>query len=58
MSDVFVFSYTSGTTGNSKGVKLNHYNMIASVEAVLAQGSRVYPESRCISYLPYPHSFE
>lgn len=29
--DVYIFSYTSGTTGDSKGVKLTHRNIMASV---------------------------
>ena len=55
--DVYVFSYTSGTTGDSKGVKLSHRNIMSSVSGV----SRFVPlakEDRIISYLPYPHSFE
>ena len=55
--DVYIFSYTSGTTGDSKGVKLAHRNIIASVLSI-----RDYipfeVDDVCISYLPYPHSFE
>jgi long-chain acyl-CoA synthetase len=56
--DCYIFSYTSGTTGDSKGVKLTHYNIISSVEAVIDRGTRADAETRVISYLPYPHSFE
>merc|ERR1712147_94858 len=56
--DTYIFSYTSGTTGDSKGVMLSHYNILSVVEAVLDRGSRIHKESVGISYLPYPHSFE
>ena len=32
--DVYIFSYTSGTTGDSKGVKLAHRNLLASIMSV------------------------
>ena len=55
--DVYILSYTSGTTGDSKGVKLAHRNIIASII-----GLQEYIDFRdddvLISYLPYPHSFE
>lgn len=30
--DVYIFSYTSGTTGDSKGVKLSHKNIVYNVK--------------------------
>jgi long-chain acyl-CoA synthetase len=33
--DTYIFSYTSGTTGDSKGVKLNHRGILAVAECVL-----------------------
>lgn len=55
--DVYIFSYTSGTTGDSKGVKLQHRNIIAATiginEFIVPQ-----PDDVIISYLPLPHSFE
>ena len=55
--DAYMFSYTSGTTGDSKGVKTTH-NMVvrqtlAGLPAVAAEEGDAF-----ISYLPYPHVFE
>jgi long-chain acyl-CoA synthetase len=55
--DTYIFSYTSGTTGDSKGVKLNHRGILAVAECVLTKFP-VQPDPCIISYLPYPHSFE
>lgn len=47
--------YTSGTTGNSKGVMLTEHNLVSSVYYGL-KVSRVY--DRCLSVLPYHHTYE
>jgi long-chain acyl-CoA synthetase len=52
-----LFSYTSGTTGDSKGVKLTHKNLLYS-SYTLVPYAELFREDSYISYLPYPHSFE
>lgn len=56
-ADVYIFSYTSGTTGDSKGVKLAHRNIIAAAIGVF-ENVALHADDVHISYLPYPHSFE
>jgi long-chain acyl-CoA synthetase len=53
-----LFSYTSGTTGDSKGVKLTHKNLLSSCVSVVPEMVNIAPEDSYISYLPFPHSFE
>lgn len=35
--DICTICYTSGTTGNPKGVTLTHQNVVAAISAVLVQ---------------------
>ena len=58
--DTCMFSYTSGTTGDPKGVKLHHLMVITAVAASnYRNGTKPFDESDCyISYLPAAHSFE
>lgn len=57
-----MFSYTSGTTGDPKGVKLTHrmiITMATSLTVRIGRGSKAMDEDDTyISYLPASHSFE
>jgi len=56
-TDVAVLIYTSGTTGEPKGVLLSHGNLAENVKAGLAWFTNLTENSRCISMLPWAHSF-
>ena len=49
--------FTSGTTGDPKGVMLSHSNLMANLKAV-NQFIPGRPSSRLISVLPLSHMFE
>lgn len=55
--DCYIFSYTSGTTGDSKGVKLSHVNIMTNAAASICR-SPLGRGDTYISYLPMTHSFE
>jgi len=48
--------YTSGTTGNPKGVPLSHRNLVSNVEAVLAEGI-AGDTDRILLPLPLHHAY-
>lgn len=61
--DVATICYTSGTSGNPKGVLLTHKNIMSSVNAFSRNTDKNnYPvlagDDIYISYLPLPHVFE
>ena len=47
--------YTSGTTGNAKGVMLSEHNLVSSIYYGL-QTASIY--TTCLSVLPYHHTYE
>jgi long-chain acyl-CoA synthetase len=55
--DPLALLYTSGTTGNPKGVLLTHRNVLYAMTADEATGV-VLPRSRGVSYLPLAHIAE
>lgn len=59
-TDLCTICYTSGTTGNPKGVMLTHQNVMASISAVLIQLGEHRPSYKdtMISFLPLAHMLE
>ena len=55
--DPVTLLYTSGTTGNPKGVLLTHHNVLYEVAATITNGS-VGGGGRWVSYLPLAHIAE
>ncbi len=56
LDDVCLIQYTSGTTGDPKGVMLTHRNVI-SQQVALDAVWEIPHSSRFLSYLPWHHSF-
>lgn len=54
--DPCLIMYTSGTTGQPKGVVLCHRNLLSQQQA-LKQIWNIQPQDRFLSYLPWHHSF-
>nr|AOE43313.1 fcsA [Rostrostelium ellipticum] len=57
-TDVSTILYTSGSTGNPKGVILTHSNMVAEVAGASFSPAGVTRDDVHMSYLPLAHSFE
>ncbi|EPE30902.1 Acetyl-CoA synthetase-like protein [Glarea lozoyensis ATCC 20868] len=55
--DTLTINYTSGTTGNPKGVVLTHGNAVAAI-TVARVTSEVLPSDVIISYLPLAHIYQ
>lgn len=52
--DIAMLQYTSGSTGNPKGVIVTHANLLANIRA-MAQVLRVTPNDVFVSWLPLYH---
>jgi len=55
--DLSSITYTSGTTGLSKGVMLTHGNLLSNLSGGI-DGVKLNAEDTILSYLPMSHSFE
>ncbi len=54
--DLATIMYTSGTTGNSKGVMLTHHNLLSNA-LNMAEGCEVNAESVVLTWLPFSHIY-
>lgn len=52
--DLAFFQYTSGSTGESKGVQLSHRNLIANLRQMIA-ASQMTSDDNLVSWLPVYH---
>ena len=53
-TDLALLQYTSGSTGNPKGVTLTHAQLLANIRA-MARAARVRPDDVFVSWLPLYH---
>lgn len=55
--DIYMLNYTSGTTGDSKGVKVSHWGVLTSAYVFAATG-QMDEHDVIFDYLPAPHVFD
>ncbi len=53
-NDIALLQYTSGSTGDPKGVMLTHANLLANIRA-LAEAMEMGPQDVGVSWLPLYH---
>ena len=56
--DIMIINYTSGTTGEPKGVKVSHRNIVVNTDVIEVIGLYPTPKDVYLSYLPYAHIME
>ena len=56
--DIVLINYTSGTTGQPKGVKASHRNIVVNTDVIEVIGLYPTPDDVYLSYLPYAHIME
>jgi long-chain acyl-CoA synthetase len=56
LDDLATIMYTSGTTGNPKGVMLTHGNLLSNVHAAL-EVSLMRPDDIALTWLPFSHIY-
>ena len=52
--DIAFLQYTSGSTGDPKGVSLTHSNLLANIRAIIA-AAELTSQDVCVSWLPLYH---
>jgi long-chain acyl-CoA synthetase len=56
-NEIATIVYTSGTTGNPKGVVLSHHNILSNTSSITKR-YKITSEDVSLSYLPLTHMFE